>query len=233
MAEECVSQTFLLLIMGLTVYISIPYRVEPPARVIIWIFMSIIQSGQPRNKCQPRVCPGTIKVLKIATSNPNVPFAAKMLRHSPYPRSHIFTPSSRSSNNARVIRDRKQKQRLSAAYIRDAFDLIMPSSPNPDSHSHVDTRPEVALAKVRRAMKSLADDMSKLDADYTEVREMLQQQKACVLSRELLLQQLQGRSRSLDDELSELNVELLKLDEEIASARLIKVRRCKSSLALD
>lgn len=136
-------------------------------------------------------------------------------KHTPYE-----IPPSALSVNPHTMRIRKQNHFQAPIFVRESFEVVVPSSPLTDIGSTaVTTAEEVPAAQVERSLNELAVTMKLAESRINHVVTMRERQATIVASRERLIDQL-------DEEVGRLDREMISVQEKIAGveSEIVKVK---------
>ena len=118
------------------------------------------------------------------------------------------------------MRIRKQNNFQAPVYVRESFEVVVPSSPLTDIANTANSAEEVPPAQVDRSVNELSVTMKLAESRITQVMAMREKQAKFVASRESLICQLDDESDRLDMEITKMQEKISAVESAIVNAKM-------------
>jgi len=136
-------------------------------------------------------------------------------KHTPYE-----IPPSVLSVNPHTMRIRRQNHFQAPIYVRESFEVVVPTSPLTDiGNTAITTAEEVPAAQIERSLNELAVTMKLAESRITHVVTMRERQATIVASREHLIDQLDEEVDRLDREITSVQEKMADVESEIVKVK--------------
>lgn len=131
-----------------------------------------------------------------------------------------YIPPSVLTVSPFAMRIRKQNNFQAPVYVRESFEVVVPSSPLTDIANTANSAEEVPPAQVDRSVNELSVTMKLAESRITQVMAMREKQAKFVASRESLICQLDDESDRLDMEITKMQEKISAVESAIVNAKM-------------